>query len=313
VSLAFLFPGQGAQKPGMGRALAEAFPASREVFERADAALGSPLSKLCWEGPERELGLTANTQPAVLVTSLAALAALRGSGVAPEFVAGHSLGEYSALVAAGVLELEDAVVAVRRRGEYMQEAVPVGEGAMAAVLKLDLTQIEAACRESAGPGQVVAPANINSAQQVVIAGHAAAVARAGEACKARGAKRVVPLPVSAPFHCELMAPARERLRPDLERLSFRDPRIPVITNVDAAAARTGAECRDALLRQVASPVRWLESMRALAGAGVRRAVELGPGSTLVNLMRQIAPEVAAVAASDPESAAAARKLIEERA
>jgi [acyl-carrier-protein] S-malonyltransferase len=313
LSVAFLFPGQGAQKVGMGRALAESLPQCREIFERADAALGIPLSRLCWEGPEEELGLTANTQPAVLVASLAAHAAVRTAAVAPACVAGHSLGEYSALVAAGVLELEDAIVAVRRRGEYMQEAVPVGEGAMAAVLKLDLAEIEAACRESAGQGQVVAPANINSPQQVVIAGHAEAVARAGEACKSRGARRVVPLPVSAPFHCALMAPARDRLEPDLARLTFRDPAVPVITNVDAAPARTGAACRDALLRQVASPVRWLESMRQLAASGVDLAVELGPGTTLVNLMKQIAPGVSTATVSDPDSAAAARKRIEEEA
>ena len=301
MSLAFLFPGQGAQKPGMGRALAEAFPASREVFERADAALGSPLSKLCWEGPERELGLTANTQPAVLVTSLAALAALRGSGVAPEFVAGHSLGEYSALVAAGVLELEDAVVAVRRRGEYMQEAVPVGVGAMAAVLRLPLEAIEEACRKSARAGEIVTPANINSPQQVVIAGHAAAVARASEACAAAGARRVVALPVSAPFHCELMAPARDRLEADLAAVCFREPLLPVMTNVDAQAARSGDACRDALVRQVASPVRWLESMRALESHGVDRVIELGPGATLAGLMRQIAPAVQRHAIEDPAS------------
>jgi len=307
MSLAFLFPGQGAQKVGMGKALADAFPESRAAYEEADAALGFALSKLCWEGPESDLELTANTQPAVLTTSVAALRAAEARGLKAAAVAGHSLGEYSALVAAGVLTLADAVVAVRRRGQYMQEAVPVGEGAMAAVLRLALPEIEAACREAA-EGQVVSPANINGPDQVVIAGHAAAVERASAACKARGAKRVVPLPVSAPFHCALMRPAQERLAKDLEALAFGDSPVPVVNNVDAAAVHEGAACRDALVRQVSGPVRWLEAMGTLTGLGVKAVVELGPGSTLVNLMKQIDGEVQRAAVGDPEGLEAALEL-----
>jgi [acyl-carrier-protein] S-malonyltransferase len=301
MTTAFLFPGQGAQSVGMGQALAAEFPESRAVFEEADEALGYSLSRLCWEGPEEELGLTANTQPAVLATSVAVLRAASARGLEAEWVAGHSLGEYSALVAAGVLTLAEAVVTVRRRGEYMQEAVPVGVGAMAAVLRLPLEAIEEACRKSARAGEIVTPANINSPQQVVIAGHAAAVARASEACAAAGARRVVALPVSAPFHCELMAPARDRLEADLAAVCFREPLLPVMTNVDAQAARSGDACRDALVRQVASPVRWLESMRALESHGVDRVIELGPGATLAGLMRQIAPAVQRHAIEDPAS------------
>jgi len=307
MSLAFLFPGQGAQKVGMGRALAEAFPESRAVFEEADDALGFGLSKLCWEGPDSELELTANTQPAVLVASIAAHRAATARGLKATAVAGHSLGEYSALVAAGVLSLKDAVVAVRRRGQYMQEAVPVGEGAMAAVLRLPLEKIEEACREAA-EGQVVAPANINSPEQVVIAGHAGAVERASTACKEAGAKRVVKLPVSAPFHCPLMQPAQDRLAADLAALAFADPALPVVNNVDAAVVRDGAACRDALVRQVSAPVRWLDAMRALSGLGISAVVELGPGNTLVNLMKQIEPDLGRAAVSDAATLDAAVEL-----
>jgi len=233
VSIAFLFPGQGSQKAGMGQALAAAFPESRAVFEEADRALGFALSDLCFQGPDEDLQLTSNTQPAILATSIAAYRALASRGVRPQWVAGHSLGEYSALVAAGTLTLTDAVAVVRRRGQYMQEAVPVGEGAMAAILMLDLPAIEQACREAAS-GQVVAPANMNGPGQVVIAGHKAAVERAMEKCKAAGAKRAVALPVSAPFHCSLMKPAQDRLEPELRRIEFRDPVVPLMNNVDAA-------------------------------------------------------------------------------
>jgi [acyl-carrier-protein] S-malonyltransferase len=300
VSIAFVFPGQGSQKVGMGRALAEAFPESREVFSAADRALGFPLSRLCFEGPEAELQLTANTQPAILAASVAAERALRSRGVAPDWVAGHSLGEYSALVAAGALALDDAVVAVRRRGVYMQEAVPVGQGAMAAILGLELAEVEAACREAAA-GEVVAPANINSPGQVVIAGHAAAVARAADACKARGAKRAVPLPVSAPFHCALMLPAQERLAKDLERIEFRDPALPVVRNLDARAVRAGGECREGLVGQVSGAVRWQECVELMAREGVDTFVEVGPGSVLSGLVRKIAKGARVLNVEDPAS------------
>lgn len=286
MSLAWVFPGQGSQKVGMGRALHDSFPESRAVFEEADRALGFALSRLCFEGPEDQLQLTANTQPAILTVSVAAARALAARGVAPQWVAGHSLGEYSALVTAGVLPLSDAVVAVRRRGEYMQDAVPVGEGAMAAILMLDLEAIERACREAA-QGQVVSPANINSPGQVVIAGHAAAVDRASELCKNAGAKRAIRLPVSAPFHCALMMPAQERLAVDLSRLAFADPVVPVVNNVDARVVRSGAECRDGLVRQVSAPVQWQSSVERLRGEGVTTFVEVGPGTVLSGLVRKI--------------------------
>jgi [acyl-carrier-protein] S-malonyltransferase len=300
MSVAFVFPGQGSQQAGMGRALAEAFPESRAVFEEADRALGFPLSSLCFSGPEAELQLTANTQPAILATSIAALRPLAARGLRPSWVAGHSLGEYSALVAAGALSLSDALVLVRRRGQYMQEAVPVGAGAMAAVLALDLPAVERACREAAGD-EVVSPANVNSPGQVVIAGHAAAVERASERCKAAGAKRVVRLPVSAPFHCALMEPAREQLEPDLRAVAFRDPEVPLVNNVDARVVRTAAECREGLLRQVSAPVLWQQSVERLVELGVTTFVELGPGSVLCALVRKTAKAVRALNVDSPES------------
>jgi [acyl-carrier-protein] S-malonyltransferase len=288
--LALLFPGQGSQFVGMGKALCEASPAAREVFNEADATLGFALSRLCFEGPEEELRQTANTQPAILTHSIAAWRDLQSRS--PEriedaaFAAGHSLGEYSAEVAAGVLAFADAVWLVRQRGLFMQEAVPAGVGAMAAIVGLSPEDVEAACAESA-QGEVVSPANFNSPEQTVIAGHAGAVARACAACTARGAKRAIPLSVSAPFHCSLMAPARERLRPLLKETRFADAAMPVVTNVDARSELRGALLRDALLAQVDAPVRWVESMRLLASEGVDRALEIGPGKVLSGLVRRI--------------------------
>ncbi|HSB60343.1 MAG TPA: ACP S-malonyltransferase [Vicinamibacteria bacterium] len=298
MTLAFVFPGQGSQQVGMGRALAEAFPEARAVFQEADEALGIPLSTLCFEGPEDALQLTANTQPAILAASVAAHRALAARGPRPSWVAGHSLGEYSALVAAGTLSLADAVVAVRRRGQYMQEAVPVGQGAMAAILGLDLPAIERACAEAA-QGQVVAPANVNSPGQVVIAGHAAAVDRASAACKAAGAKRAVPLPVSAPFHCALMKPAQDRLARDLAALTFRDPEVPLVNNVEARVVRTAAEAREGLVRQVSGSVRWQQSVERLVREGAGTFVEIGPGQVLGGLIRKIARTVQVLHVQDP--------------
>lgn len=291
MATAYIFPGQGSQYPGMGKDLAENFPVSRQVFEEVDDALGISMSRLCFEGPAEELQLTENTQPAILSVSVAAFRALEANGFpAPEFVAGHSLGEYSALVAAGVLSLRDAVTTVRARGRYMQEAVPVGVGAMAAVLGAELSDIENVCDAVKGE-EVCAPANINSPNQVVIAGHATAVDRAMEALKEVGAKRVVKLNVSAPFHCELMKPAQDRLAKDLEELSFSIAKVPVVTNVDAKVTNDPVTLRDSLIRQVSSPVRWLESMRLMIDHGVHTVVEVGPGKVLSGLMRQINREV----------------------
>jgi len=290
MTLALLFPGQGSQAVGMGKALYDASAAARAVFDAADATLGFSISRLCFEGPEEELKLTANTQPAILTHSIAALEDLRSRS--PErlegaaFAAGHSLGEFSANVATGALAFPDAVRLVRERGRFMQEAVPAGVGAMAAIVGLAPSEVEAACAESA-QGEVVAPANYNSPEQTVIAGHAAAVERAGKACLARGARRAIPLPVSAPFHCALMSPARERMRPLLEAASLAVPALPVVTNVDAKPSRDAAGLRSALVRQVDSPVRWVESVQRLAREGVDRALEIGPGNVLAGLVRRI--------------------------
>lgn len=281
-----MFPGQGSQRVGMGRALAEAFPEAAEAMAEAGEALGEDLSRLCFEGPEDRLVLTENTQPAILAVSIAAFRVLASRGITPAYVAGHSLGEYSAHVAAGTLPFADAVRVVRKRGRYMQEAVPVGQGAMAAVLGLDEAGVARACAE-ASEGDVVSPANLNAPGQIVIAGSKVAVARAIERAKALGAKRAIPLPVSAPFHCALMRPAELRLEPDLRAIDARDPRVPVAVNVDAAVVRDRRSAIDALVRQVSSPVRWEDVMRRLASEGVRKYVEVGPGTVLSGLGRKI--------------------------
>ena len=283
---AFLFPGQGSQFAGMGQTLAQAYPEARRVFEEADAALGFALSTLCFEGPEEQLKLTENTQPAMVAMSMAALAVLRGKGVVADYVAGHSLGEYSALVAAGSLDFAAAVQLVRKRGRYMQEAVPEGVGAMAALLKLPEGKLETILREAA-QGEIVTAANLNSPDQIVIAGHAGAVRRAVELAQAAGARRAILLPVSAPFHCPLMKPAQERLKADLDATPFRDLAVPLVNNWQARAVRTGAEAREGLYQQVPNPVRWCDSIRALAAEGVTRFIEVGAGGVLTGLLRNI--------------------------
>jgi [acyl-carrier-protein] S-malonyltransferase len=308
--IAFIFPGQGSQSPGMGRELAEKYAAARAAFEEADDALGFALSKLCFEGPAEDLQLTENTQPAILAASVAALRAAESEGLPrPAFVAGHSLGEYSALVAAGALSLADAVRTVRKRGRYMQEAVPVGAGAMAAVLGADLETIEAACAEARRGDEVCGAANINSPGQIVIAGSAAAVERALPLLKERGAKRAIPLKVSAPFHCALMLPAQGRLAADLEGIEFEDLSAPLVTNVDARVIGTGAEARGSLVRQVSSPVRWRESVELLAREGVDTFVEIGPGKVLSGLVRQTAPQSRALNVEDAASLEATRAAL----
>ncbi|HKP69923.1 MAG TPA: ACP S-malonyltransferase [Pyrinomonadaceae bacterium] len=299
--IALVFPGQGSQAVGMGKDLFDNFPAAREVFEKADAALEFPLSAMCFEGNEADLQLTANTQPAILTTSVAAFRAMQSEGfAAPAFVAGHSLGEYSALVAAGVIDFADAVRTVRKRGTYMQEAVPVGIGAMAAILGLDVETIELGCAEAA-EGQVCSPANINSPSQVVIAGNSEAVDRACEILKAKGAKRAIKLNVSAPFHCNLMMPAQERLAVDLNDLSYGSVTIPVVHNVDAEPNDVASKVAEALTRQVSSPVKWLQSVQKLRSLGVEKFIEVGPGKVLTGLLRQIDREATGVNVEDAAS------------
>ncbi|PYT14725.1 MAG: [acyl-carrier-protein] S-malonyltransferase [Acidobacteria bacterium] len=285
---AFLFPGQGSQYAGMGKSLAEAYPEAARVFEEADAALGFSISTLCFEGPEEQLKLTENTQPALLTVSIAANAVLRSKGVLPDYVAGHSLGEYSALVAAGSLAFADAAQLVRSRGRFMQEAVPAGVGAMAALLKLPEGRLGQVLAEAA-QREVVTAANLNSPDQVVIAGHVGAVNRAMELAKAAGARRVVRLEVSAPFHCPLMKPAQDRLAAVLNATDFRDLMVPLVNNWQAREIRTGAEAREGLYQQVPNPVRWSDTIRLLAGAGVTRFIEAGAGSVLTGLLRNIDP------------------------
>lgn len=310
--IAFVFPGQGAQKVGMGKDWAEAFAEARQAFEEADEALGMELSRLCWEGPEEELQLTANTQPALLATSIAIHRAMAAAGLAPPaMTAGHSLGEYTALVAAGSLGFAEALRLVRRRGELMQEAVPVGEGAMAALIGLEDPQVEEVTRQASGDGEVCAVANLNSPGQTVIAGHRAAVERAVEQAKERGAKKAVLLKVSAPFHSPLMRPAREGLAPLLAAAEFRDPEMPVVTNVDAQPVFTGAEARDALVRQVDAPVRWVESVAWMATQGaITTFYELGPSKVLSALVRRIVPGVKTSTLERPD---VLEKILEEEA
>jgi [acyl-carrier-protein] S-malonyltransferase len=288
---AFVFPGQGSQFSGMGKSLADAYLEAARIFEQADATLGFSISKLCFEGPDDQLKLTENTQPALLTVSTAANAVLRSRGIAPDFVAGHSLGEYSALVAAGALDFGDALRLVRKRGQYMQAAVPAGVGAMAAILKPPEGELDRILAEAA-QGEIVTAANFNTPDQVVIAGHAGAVNRAVELAKAAGARRAILLQVSAPFHCPLMQPAQQSLKPDLDAATFHDPEVPLINNWQARAVGTAAEAREGLYQQIPNPVRWTETVRLLASSGVRRFIEVGAGSVLTGLIRAIDPDLA---------------------
>jgi [acyl-carrier-protein] S-malonyltransferase len=300
MKIAFVFPGQGSQYAGMGREIAEKHSVAREAFDVADRAINFPISRLCFDGPDEDLKLTENTQPAILSTSIAIFRVLEARGVRPDFVAGHSLGEYSALVAAGCLKLEDAVWLVRRRGRYMQEAVPVGQGAMAAILGLDMSQVASLCA-AASNGDVVSPANLNSPGQIVIAGNQEAVGRAVDLAKAAGAKRAMLLHVSAPFHCSLMMPAEIRLSEDIDSWNFSDLQCTLISNVDAGPVNSAAEARSALKRQVSRPVRWQESIRRLIDADVRTFVEVGPGRALLGLIRSIDKSVTLLNAEDEKS------------
>jgi len=306
--IACIFPGQGSQTVGMGRALAETYPTCRETFDEADEALGERLSRIIFEGPEERLTLTENAQPAILTVSLAAYRLLESRGLRPAFVAGHSLGEYSAHVAAGTFAFADALRIVRRRGRYMQEAVPAGAGAMAAILGLDAAQVARACAEAA-QGEVVSAANLNGPGQVVIGGARDAVKRAGDRAKTFGAKRVVPLNVSAPFHTALMKPAEERLKPELLALAAEDPRVPVVANVDGQLKRDAGAAVDALIRQIVAPVQWEAVVTRLASEGVTTYVEVGPGSVLSGLVRKIDRGATALAFGTPGDLASIESLL----
>ncbi len=300
--LAFIFPGQGSQAAGMGKDLADAFPAARAVFDAVDVALQEKLSALCFQGPEEQLKLTANTQPAILTVSAAAAAVLAEKGILPDLVAGHSLGEYSALVAAGALSAPDAARAVRARGSFMQEAVPAGQGAMSAVLGLEPGRVKAICESvEAATGKTCSPANYNDPGQTVIAGEAATVEKAGAELKKAGAKRVLPLPVSAPFHCAMMEPVKARLEPVLREIAWREPRVPVVTNVEAKANREVGRIVPLLIEQVTSPVRWIECVQELVRLGVTRFVEVGPGKVLSGLAKRIEKSAAVFNVEDRAS------------
>ncbi len=298
--IACVFPGQASQYPGMGKELADNHPAARRVFEEADDALGFSISRICFAGTEEELKQTANTQPAILTCSVATYRVLVEKGIRPDYVAGHSLGEYSALVAAGSLSFADAVRLMRKRGTYMQEAVPAGQGAMAAILGLSPAVVTDACKRAA-EGEVCSPANLNSPDQTVISGSAAAVKRAVEIASQMGAKRAVILAVSAPFHCALMMPAQERLEKDLRQTPMADLQVPLVSNVDADIERAGEEAREALIRQVSLPVRWEESVRLLIDEGLTTFIETGPGRVLTGLLRQIERSVHALNVEDEKS------------
>jgi [acyl-carrier-protein] S-malonyltransferase len=301
MATAYIFPGQGSQSVGMGKDLFDNFAAAREVFEQADDALGFSLSEMCFSGEEADLQLTANTQPAILTVSVAAYRAAVSEGMPkPAAVAGHSLGEYSALVAAGVIDFADAVRTVRKRGTYMQEAVPVGVGAMAAILGLDLATVEAGCAEAA-EGQVCSPANINSSSQIVIAGNAKAIDRACDIFKEKGAKRAIKLNVSAPFHCSLMMPAQERLAADLRGLNYGNFEFPIYHNVDAVENSDSGRVGSKLTSQVSSPVHWLQTIENMSAAGIEKFIELGPGKVLTGLVRQINKEAAYANIENTES------------
>jgi [acyl-carrier-protein] S-malonyltransferase len=287
---AFLFPGQGSQFAGMGKSLAEAYPEARQTFEEADDALGFAISRLCFDGPEEDLKLTENTQPALLTVSTAAFRVLTAKGRKADYVAGHSLGEYSALVAADSVRFADALRLVRKRGQFMQTAVPAGVGAMAALLKLPEGKLDGILAEAA-QGEIVTAANFNSPDQVVIAGHAGAVQRAMDLAKAAGAKRAVPLPVSAPFHCPLMKPAQDRMRAELDAVQFADLTTPIVNNWQAGEIRTGAEAREGLFQQIPNSVLWTQTIRHLASAGVSSCIEVGPGAVLTGLLRNIDPNL----------------------
>lgn len=305
--LAFVFPGQGSQTAGMGADLAREFPVCADTFAEADDVLGFSLSQTCFSGSEQELQLTAIAQPAILATSVAALRVLESEGIRPSAVAGHSLGEYSALVAAGSLSFRDALTLVRKRGTYMQEAVPVGVGAMAAIMGLDFERLDQICREASGTTQV-SPANFNAPGQVVISGHADAVDRAIALAQERGARRALKLAVSAPFHCALMQPAADRLTSDLVATRFNDLSVPLVSNISASALRTGAEARACLIRQVTGAVRWEESVRTLASMGVNRVMEVGPGRVLMGLIKRIESSIICASAGDAASLSSAKEF-----
>lgn len=307
--LAYIFPGQGSQAVGMGKDLADNFPIAKQTFEEANDALGFSLSEICWNGTAEDLALTENTQPAILTSSIAAFRVMESEGFQkPDFVAGHSLGEYSALVAAGAMSFSDAVKTVNNRGKYMQEAVPVGVGAMAAILGLDLKNIEEGCAEAA-QGQICSPANINSPSQIVIAGNTKAIDRACEILKEKGAKRAIKLNVSAPFHCALMMPAQEKLAEDLTQISYGSFTFPIVQNIDAQTNSDSAKVCEALTKQVSNPVRWLQSVENLVTLGVETFVEVGTGKVLSGLVKQIHREARLLNVENPESLSVTKEAI----